>query len=177
MKPFNIMRIVCAISLLLLVSRCGKSIIYTYDTGQIKEVQFYKRKKLVSFKRYKPDGALEREVFYNGKANPDSTLSYVQGYLNRKDYYADGKIVESFFYWSNGNYKTIYEIDKVDTIERKDSFGEEQEFVAYTGRQITYYENGKIHEKGDLIKGERCGVWLSYDSLGLTKNDTLRCAE
>lgn len=154
---------------------CSKTVIGRWETGEVKEIQFYKGKQLIWFKTYKLNGSLEREVYYNRKSNPDSARIYIEGMLNKKEYYLDGQISKAYFYWSNGNYRTVYDIVSVDTIIVTDSTGEQQEFIAYTGQQTNYYKNGKVFEKGPLVKSKRCGEWKFYETLGIDRIDTIRC--
>lgn len=177
-----------------LIERCF------YENKKIKSEEQYQEGKLIRRKvyyenlreTYYPNGQLEKKENYinNPKYLTTTNLDgvcesfYENGQLQSRENYSKGiplGLQEYFF--ENGQCEKRYTIENnrvVTDLEgleevfykngnlRLQRIHEKGKYQTFSAK--TFYENGQIKEKGNYIKGEQVGLWITYYENGNIKS-------
>ena len=86
--------------------------------------------------------------------------------------YENGKLQEIDF-WSEEGYHSVKKGFGTSLLKYESGQKKSQQTFANSkldGKVTTWYENGKIETETKYSKGQPCGVWFYYDSLGVLES-------
>lgn len=147
-----------------------------FNTGKIQSIITYKDdiEDGLSLLYYENDTLKSEGIYSNGLKNGIWYSYYINGAIETIDLFDNGKIIKTTQYNPDGNLKAEYLynqnlIHTTRTYDNNNNIIKTDHFKEGNGTVYTYYLNGNIKTKGNVIANQYCDSIIEYDWNGNIK--------
>lgn len=147
-----------------------------FNTGKIQNVITYKDdiENGLFLLYYSNDSLKSEGVYSNGLKNGIWYSYYINGAIETIDLFDNGRIIKTTQYYPDGHLKAeyLYNHNLINTIRTYDSNNnilKTDHFKEGNGTVYTYFFNGNIKTKGNVVANQYCDSIIEYDLNGNIK--------